>query len=240
MEKKLLILLLAIVMTSCFKEENWSAGPEVTHKIILGPFHTLELNSVFDILLVQDTTDYALVTCGQNLIDNIVITQNNDLLQLDQNTGLNWARTYKHTLVELHFKMLSFIQINKSIRLETKSSVQSPDLSVQDNSPVSEIDITIDCNNFYMSVLRDNFGIYTVSGTTKNCRLEPDGSAHFKTMNLVADSCSFVHHGIGDCFVNAKRVLSGKIIRNGSIFYKYYPSLKLEIEKGSGKVLEIH
>jgi hypothetical protein len=240
MKKTLLILSMAMMVISCFKEENWSAGGEVTQKTMLGSFHAIEINSVFDILLVQDTSDFALVTCGKNLIDNVVISQDNDLIRLNQKIGLNWARNYNRTIIELHFKSLSSIQINKSCSIEAISPVQSPELSVHDNSPVSELFLHINCTDFSLSVVRDNFGIYTISGKTRSSMLELDGSAHFKTGNLVSDSCNFIHKGIGDCFVNAKNVLVGKIIRNGSLMYQYYPTLKMQIENKDGKITRIN
>ena len=239
-KKGILICLLPVIMISCFTEENWDAGKEVTRRINLESYQAIEINSVFDILLVQDTADYALVTCGTNLMDNIRIEQSGDRVQLSQNTGMNWARIYKRVVIELHFKTLTAIQINKSSFIETKKTVQSPELFIKDNSPVSETDINIDCTDFHLSVERDNFGIYTVEGTAKNCSLELDGSAHFKTGNLVSDSCYVNHKGIGDCFVNAKRVLSGIIVRTGSLMYYYYPTLKMEIENVNGKIIRLN
>lgn len=240
MKKRILFLIFPFLLASCFTEENWDAGTEMTRRINLQSFQTIDINSVFDFFLVQDTVNFALVTCGSNLMDNVMIQQKGNGLQCSQNIGMNWARTYKRTVIELHYKTLTSIQINKSSFIGTKNTFKGTEFSIKDNSPVSEIDIDIDCTGFRLSVERDNFGIYVVNGKTVSCGLELDGSAHFKTGNLLSDSCYVYHKGIGDCFVNTTRVLTGTILRTGSLMYYYHPSLKMQVENKNGKIVRIN
>jgi len=240
MKYKIVFIISCLILTSCFKDALWNAGQDESRKINLEEYNTIELNSIFDILLVQDTVNYAVVTCGKNIINNVEINEKNNVLNLSQKTDVNWTRTYKHTLIELHFKLLSSIQINNSVKIESKSPIHSPFLTIQDNGDLSEVNLYINCNNFSMAVSNDNFGIYKIRGSAINSNLTLNGSAHFRTENLVTNSCNFIHNGIGDCYVNTKNFLVGKILRNGKLVYYYYPLLKVQIENKKGNITIIN
>jgi hypothetical protein len=240
MKKISLFGILCLAFISCFKEEYWSAGKPETRRFDLENYQDIVLSGQFDILLVQDSLNYALCFCGENIIDKVHIRQNNGLMELNQETSLNLTRHYNKTRIELHFKLLSSIQIDNCVRMESILPLQSPSLRIWDNSDVSELDLTVNCGNFYMMVSENNFGIYKINGNTLNSSLYNNGSAHFRTENLVADSCNFIHNGIGDCYVNAKRILTGEIRKNGNLFYKDYPLLKTQIENKNGKIFTIN
>ena len=49
-----------------------SVGDEVTDTTFFDDFVTLyNIDDAFDISLVKDTVDYAVITCGENLIDKV-------------------------------------------------------------------------------------------------------------------------------------------------------------------------
>jgi hypothetical protein len=62
MKSRIFLLILCVSLASCFREEYWSAGQEVTKRFDLNQFKYLIVTGQFDILLVQDTVNYALVT----------------------------------------------------------------------------------------------------------------------------------------------------------------------------------
>ena len=239
MKNKILLIVFSIVITGCFKDAPWDAGPEKTRKIGLDNYHTVELNGIFDILLVQDTLNYFSITCGNNLFPDFSYFQNEGVLHLSQVSGMGLTRNYKHTFLELHFKSLSAIQINNSVKIDTKLTIQSPGFSIQDNGHLSELNLKIDCIDFNLVVSDLNFGIFKISGTATNSYLMLKGSAHFRTENLVSDSCYIDHAGIGDCYVGTKRILAGTISRKGSLFYRYDPYLKVSVENINGRIFQI-
>jgi hypothetical protein len=239
MKRKIVFFILFVSMVSCFREEFWSAGQEVTKRFDLKEFEYLIVSGQFDIVLVQDSVNYALVTCGENMIGMVSLIQCFDSLDMQQETVKNIARTYKRTEIELHFVQLTSIELDNCTRMTSKFPVTSRTLCIWDDSSVSELDLEIDCIDFNLFVSLQNSGIYKIRGEALNCGLKLQGSAHFRLENLMTDSTRFIHSGIGDCYVNTKRILAGKIEKRGALFYKAYPSLQLHIENINGKIVEI-
>lgn len=231
--------IIAIFLISCSKEIIWNAGEELTLTITLGPFSTVEFNSIFNVLLVQDTCDFVKITCGRNLMDRVHVNQEEDNVEISEYSDMNWTRSYRRTIIELHFKQLQFITINDCVKMESKVPVKGSLISVWVTCDLSELDIRVVSDHFKLSVSEDNFGIYKVSGVTGSSYLEPEGTAHFMMENLETDSCQVLHHGIGDCYVNAKRVLEGKITNRGRLMYKYYPSLRVTIDNNQGTIIPL-
>jgi len=236
MKKIVLLSIIGFTLTFCSEESHWNAGPEVTRKTGLGAFHTIEVNGVFDILLVPDSVNHALVTCGINDIDDVKLITTDGVLKLAQQTVMNWTSSYQHTLIELHFTGLTYVVINSSAKIGSSDTIRCPEFSVQDNTLLSELDLKVNCGLFRLTVPGENFGIYQVRGRALKSVFHLSGSAHFRTKDLVTDSCDFFHSGIGDCYINARRILKGRITRSGRVYYKNYPMLSLQIENKDGRI----
>jgi hypothetical protein len=239
MKNSIILIIFSISLTACLREEYWSAGKEVTKRFDLDDFNYIIVSGQFDVVLVQDTVNYALVTCGKNMLDRVRLIQHPDYLDLQQEPIKNITRSYDRTLLELHFVQLTTIELDNCTRMSSKLPVKCRSLSISDDSRLSELDIAVECTEFRLYVSLLNSGIYKIRGTAQNCGLELQGSAHFRLENLVSDSTCFIHRGIGDCYVNTRRILTGKIESKGALFYRAYPSLQLHIENNNGRIVEL-
>ena len=234
------MIILFFVVYSCFRNVIWDAGDEETRQEALSEYHYLDIRSIFDVILVQDTVCFIKITCGTNLIDRVKVSQKSDTLELKEMTDMNWTRSYRRTLIELHFNRLRHIHIEKGVNITSAIPIISPLFSIWDDSDLSELDLLLDCTDFKLSVSEDNFGIFTIHGKTKSSCLELDGAAHFRTEQLQADSCYIEHKGIGDCYVNAQRVVQGKIFENGRLYYKFYPGISVNVENLHGRLIPLN
>jgi hypothetical protein len=233
------IIVLVIACYSCMQTVIWDEGEVAVRTVRTVNYDTIEFRGIFDVLLVQDTIDFVNIFCGENLIDHVRTYQKKRYIEISESSEMNWTRSYKRTLVEMHFTQISQIYIHEGVSIKSLAPVKSPFLSIRDNSGVSDIEIEIDCSGFALWVSRDNFGIYKINGTAGYTCLEPDGSAHFRTENLLTDSCHINHNGIGDCYVNVKRILEGNIAGKGRLLYRNKPSLWLNITNYNGKIIPL-
>jgi hypothetical protein len=226
---------LCFLLVSCQKDE----GAWVEKKIELKDFSTVVFNDIFDILLVQDTVNYVIASSGENLIGNILFTENNGVLEFWQKAETNWNRSYRHTYLELHFENLNNVFVKNCINLKSADTLLLQNFAIDDHSELSEIDIKINCDNLSMAVYGENCGIYKVSGNAQNCALQLEGSAHFITDDLTVDSAYVLHNGIGDCFVNASKKLYGKILLDGVLKYKNHKGLDVNIQNKIGQLIAL-
>lgn len=238
---KLLLILIPVcfVFSSCLREVVWESGPAETRRVPLEAFSRMECNSVMDIRLVQDTVEYALITSGKNLIDRVTVSLKDSIVSLSEETDMNWTRSYRRTLVELHVRELRSITLNDCVNLQSLNMITSRTIMIWDNSDVSELDLKADCDLFSLMVSALSSGIYKVSGHTGRSILGSAGSAHFFLENLETDYCRVDHKSTGDCSVNVRKVLEGNIDGKGRILYKSYLSLLLLVRNINGKLVAL-
>lgn len=223
--------------TSCEHFSFWDEGNEVTRKVTLDNFETIDFKSIFDVVLVADSINYIIVKCGENNFKDINIEVINNVLSISQIAKTNWTRTYKHTQIEIHYKLLSNIQIKECILLNSRNPIKNTSICIEDYGELSELNIDIDCVNFKMSINNDNCGKYKVKGKALNSSLKLNGSSHFFTELLEVDSLNVIHNGIGNCIVNAKRVIYCDLLINGTLKYKTHKDLKIHINTRKGRVI---
>src|SRR6185436_10689371 len=115
MRQSYLFIILFLFMFSSCKKENMcdcfkSTGSTFTEKRVLGDFDQLEVNDNIDVVLVEDTLNYAEVEAGKNLIDLIDTKIDNNQLNIANRNTCNWVRSYKKEItVTVHFKQLKQI-----------------------------------------------------------------------------------------------------------------------------------
>jgi hypothetical protein len=238
---KLLLILIPVcfILSSCLNEVVWESGPAETRRVPLEAFSRLECNSVLDVRLVQDTLEYALITSGKNLIDRVTVSLEDSMVSLSEETDMNWTRSYRRTLIELHVRELRTITLNNCVNLRSLNTITSRSIRIWDNSDVSELDLKTRCDHFSLIVSGLSSGTYKVSGQTGRSYLQPAGSAHFFLENLETDYCRVDHKSTGDCSVNVKKVLEGSIAEKGRILYKCYLSLSLLVRNINGKLVAL-
>ena len=239
MNKIYYLTITGFLLISCSKEIIWNAGEDLTRTITLDPYNVIEINSIFDVQLVQDSNDFVKITCGRNLMDRVKVNQNAEVVEISEFSDMNWTRSYRRTLIELHFKELQQIHINDCVKMESKGPFKGQFISVWVTCDLSEVDLQVLCDHFYIMVSEDNFGIYKVSGVTGSSSLELQGTAHFRMENLETDSCHVLHKGIGDCYVNVRNLLKGEITGKGTLLYKTNPALKVQVNTEKGKVIPV-
>jgi hypothetical protein len=232
-----IVWMILVAFSSCMQPVIWEEGEEVIRYVRTVDYDTIEFRGIFDVLMVQDTTAFVKITCGENLISYVRTHQRKGYIEVREDDRMNWTRNYKRTFVEMHFTRIHHICIQKGVRMVTSGPLKSQFLSIWDISGISETDLEINCSGFKLSVCGDNSGIYKISGKADYTCLEPHGSAHFMMGNLLTDSCHIQHKGTGDCQVNVTRVLEGEIVGKGTIQYKNYPGLQVNLIPGKGRVI---
>ena len=120
--KHILISIFLYALCSCKKENRFDlvkrTGKETVEERSLSGFTTLLLYDKFDVELVSDTINKAIVIAGKNIIGNIPTEIKDGILTIRNNNKYNWSRSYSKTLkVELHCNavtLLSYIILRLS------------------------------------------------------------------------------------------------------------------------------
>jgi hypothetical protein len=227
-------VLLLILMSSCQKKME----PGVIN-VALEEFDTLTLNSVFNVELIQGTTNSISIEGAEKIIEKVDFNIENNTLTLLNNFKGNWIYPKKNKItVKLTVNNLSRINANETCNIRTLNTLTGNEIGLVMTSKLNEATFAVDCNSFYFW---NNFpcgGKINLSGTTNELKLWNVALMSVDAKNLVSNVVSIENSSKGDCRINCIQKLTYSIKGEGNIFLTGDPTELLKIEETStGKLI---
>lgn len=239
--KVTIAILLLFHIVSCEKNAFFNAGENVSQEILLDKMiSSIEVNTMLDITLVQDSINKAIVTCGENLLSDINIFVKDDILHLNNTIKYNWSRSYEKVKLELHLISIPQLNIRKPAYITTRDTFKTNEFFLIDWGEFTKVDVTLDVNSCAIDVSSDDFGHYTVRGKAVSAKFYGKGSSFIYANELRAQNCTVKQLSIGDIYINVSNVLRVSLLSSGNIYYSGNPN-NVVIDKCSstGKLIHI-
>lgn len=216
-----------------------SIGDEVTQEWHFNSLITVfHINDAFDVSLVKDTAEYAIVTCGKNLIDKVKwqIT-NPNTVEFTNDNACRIVRNYEGVpKVEIHYTYSDLnVYVNGSCRVHSSDSVDVKRVVFTER--IGNLDIITNAPEFVLEVWFGT-GRYYVSGKTDCFRCEPRYSAIVDASQLSVKKAFVDNYSTGDVYVNPTDSLTAKIFWTGDIIYGGNPGIKLLENPGKGGLIK--
>jgi hypothetical protein len=222
--KLFLIICTSIVYSSC-KDGLLNAGEVVTIEIQFSRIISrVEVNTMLEITLVQDTINKALVTCGENLQPDIDIFVKDNILYLNNSIKYSWSRSYEKVKLELHLISIPRLDVWKPSYITSRDTIKTHEFFLVDWGKFTELDVTLNVDNCAIDVSVEGFGHYTVKGKSTTATFYCKGSAFFYAEDLKIQNCTVFQNSIGDTYVNVLNKLTVTIQNSGKVYYYGNPS----------------
>jgi len=234
------LLVLLCFILSC-KDGLFDGGIETKREIMIDQsFSSIEIKNTFDIVLVQDTVNKALVTCGKNLQSYVSVGVENNVLMLDQDTKFKWSRKYERIKLELHLTEAPTIKADEPINLKSKGVLKGDKFILNNSAIVNEVDVNLDVRYCGIFMVSDNAGYFKIKGKCYSAYLEGWGSCQVRADSLVvSNDCYIEHRGMGDVYVNAVSLLSASIEFTGNVYYTGHPTQIIVNRKSTGQLINL-
>jgi hypothetical protein len=209
---------------------------EITREIMLKDFHYLEVNGIFNIVLIQDSTN-RLVIKGGNNISTIDALIKRDSLIIDDHKKLSLNHA-KNTLT-LHFTDLDYIKFNDPVNVSNQDTLKTEVLTVVAVGGIAEVRMVIDCNIFELINHANTLGYFNFIGHANNCSISNRyGSAVFAD-SLFCKNADINNESIGAVSVSASDNIEATIRGSGNIYYHGTPVIKINELTGKGRVIRL-
>jgi hypothetical protein len=207
--------------------------------VALEEFDTLTLNSVFNVELIQGTTNSISIEGAEKIIEKVDFNIENNTLTLLNNFKGNWIYPKKNKItVKLTVNNLSRINANETCNIRTLNTLTGNEIGLVMTSKLNEATFTVDCNSFYFW---NNFpcgGKINLSGSTNELKIWNVALMSVDAKNLVSNVVSIENSSKGDCRINCIQKLTYSIKGEGNIFLTGDPTELLKIEETStGKLI---
>lgn len=196
----LFILLAGSLLLSC---EEDSYIEEKRYEALL-PFHTVELNSVFDVYLIQDSTYSLEVVADRAVIGNIALSLEEGVLRIENTSGLKWINP-KSNKVKLYIRANRIAEIlpNETCNIKTVNPIISDEFRVimGHHPKLAELDLELNNSVFYYWNNHQCGGKVTLRGKTGDLIAYTFGYMAIDAVGLSADRALIENNSKADCKV---------------------------------------
>lgn len=216
-----------------------SKGDEVTHEWRFDSLITVyNFNDAFDVSLVKDTVDYAVITCGKNLLDNMKWSFT-DANRVDFGNGTDHSivRNYDDVpKLELHYSYSDLnIYVNGSCHVHSDDSVDVKRIVF--TGRIGSLNLVTNAEDFCLEVWFGT-GRYNICGRSERFHCEPRYSAIVDADQLTVNKAYINNFSTGNVYVNPTDSLVAKIFWTGDIIYSGNPGIKLIENPGKGGLIK--
>ncbi len=231
--------LLAIVVTSgfyaCDSEEGLNctqaAGDMVAIEIDVDFFNRVTVLERAGLVIKQGDTQKVVLKTGENLVNDIEITVEDDRLTILNDNGCNVVRDYGLTIVEITVPDLKEIRSSTGLDVVSDGVLAFDDLTLVSNDGPEE-DFFRSSGNFRLLLDVERLTINTnklsnfyLSGAVENAFLNWDqGDGQLFGEDLVIQNAMIFHRGTNDWHLDVKQNISGTISGYGDVILKSQPA----------------
>lgn len=245
--KKIIILfvLTFFFLGSCKKAENRSCfksiGKNTEKTIELTSFDKLFLKEHIEYLLIQDSTDKLVIKGGENLVNFINWSIDDDgVLYIENKNKCNFLRKLNQIIIcEIHFTSLSNVQFEGTEPMKNIDTLNVPYFVMMIRDGAGSVNLTLK-SLIINSDISHGWGDYTLSGTTNYARISARSNGFCDVQNLkIKDSVFVSSETVGKIILNANEIpLSAEIKSFGDIWYYGNPTSISVKELSTGKLIK--
>jgi Putative auto-transporter adhesin, head GIN domain len=233
--KKILLILSLTLLFSCEKPGDCveSLGDIVTKEIPVTAFTRVEIHKGIELIVTQGPEYKVVIETGENIIDDIEVTQSGNILSCRNNNTCNWVREFGTTKVRVTAPNLEELYSKSERNISSVGVLTYPILRLfsldTDGDGVEGAgtgDFLINVNNSQLVIQTNNVSRFYISGTTTQGIFEfYAGDSRIEAQDLTVQDLIVFHRGSNDMIVKPINSITGKMVSTGNIILKNNPTL---------------
>ena len=243
MKQLLLVSIISIIVFSC-KKENMGDCFKTTGLVkketrILGDFDSIYVDRRLNIVLVQDSVNFAVVEAGEHLLEMIDTEIKDGKLTLRNNNKCNWVRSYKIPVnIEVHTNNLQHIVMWGASIITNKDTLRFPKLVVEYRDASGNLDLMVD-NQLTNIIQHTGAGDAVIHGKTEQLTVYMSSLAYGDYTDLQAQNVYVESKSSADCRVSGNQTFTFRLRGDGNIYYKGQGEIISEEKTGNGVIKKI-
>jgi hypothetical protein len=228
---KILIFLVLATFSIVSCKELLFNGDENTRLLSLEDFHAVEITGIYNIILVQDSTDRLVIT-GKNDINSIDAKIKNDTLFINDHKKMS-LNTERNTIA-LHFSNIDYMVTYDPVNVTNTGTIKADAFIYLAIGEIVEVRLAVDCNFLYAVVSANTLGYFHLTGKANDCAFFNRYGCSMFADSLSCKNAEIVNESIGDVHVNASDNIKAFIWGPGNIFYYGTPVIEIAEKRGAG------
>lgn len=217
-------------MVSCSSEPQWKEKLQ-----FFDAFHSIELNSSFQVYLIQDSLYSVRIEADEDILEKIEIKNEDSTLKISDQSGWKWLRPTKNKVkLYISCNRPKTLMVNETCNIETINPIISQEFGMIMASKLNEANLSVQCSVVYFFNNHPMGGKITLRGTTDRFKAWPTALVQIDAKDLESNVALIENSSKGDVHVKCSEALVYKISNTGNI-YCYGTPDKFEFQGDTGK-----
>jgi hypothetical protein len=223
-----------------------SSGPIATKSIDLEgqTFSKIIVNRGIALVVAQGSEYSVTVKAGQNLVDDIQVSIENQMLTVKDNTSCNWTREYGQTTVYITAPDLTHIHSKTELEITSVGVLSFPHLRLyamdilDGYKGVGNGDFRLEVNCPNLTIENNDLSRYYIRGSVQNLWVNfYEWGGIFYGQELVANAIQVYHRGSNDMYLHPVESITGSIYNLGNIYCSPRPPIVNVQEYYRGRII---
>lgn len=225
-----------MLFISCSKD---GAGDIVSKTLNVQGYHTIEVDGVLDVVVVQDTVEFVEFTGEARNVEGCVATVTDSFLHIDGSKRGEFFRPNEMTTkATVHVRNLRLIEVNEDCHISSTNRIGGNELGVISKTRFADIKLKLGCNIFYY--WNNVNGTHVeLEGRVQTVKLWNSGLGGVDASQLDADYAEVTNGSQSDVKVRAAAQLDYGITSIGNIIYFGNPAqIRQDEVTGNGALIK--
>ena len=221
--------------------EGSGSETEATYEI--KPFNAIQLEGIFNIVLIQDDTYSIHFKGGENILNKFSFSDHENILILKHDYS-NWMHNLEIPMLEIHCSKLDQIQFHNSSKLKTTGTISGDKLliTITEEADIVEVNMNLDLQELRFDSKGSSSGKHLFKGNCPKVSYTLNSSNNVLAQELKSKKIKIGHNGLGDANVWATDSLSVTFYNSGNVYYRGSPFItvkrvQINNQKATGQVL---
>ncbi len=229
------LILTTLVCVSC---KELLFHNEITARTIeLKDFHAVRIFGIYDIVLIQDSTNRVVIT-GSNDVGSVDASVVDDTLVIDNHKRMS-LNPDKNKLA-IHFSNLGYMVTNDPANVTNSDTIYAGQFIFEAFGEIVEAKLVLNCDNLYFVSYPYSLGFFHFSGKSNSCLLWNNYGSTIFADSLQCKSSEVITSSVGDVYVNSSENLRVTLDGPGNIYYHGNPVIDIAGKKGTGRIIRLH
>lgn len=237
MKKITLIYVFSILIVFCRCEKPSdcieSSGATITKDFIVSSFTRIDIEAGIEVIITEGSEYKVQIQTGENLIENVSVSQDATTLYLKDNATCNWVREYGQTKAFITAPNITEIYSKTDRNISSNGILTYPNLKLvalddkgDGRDGAGTGDFILQINNNRLEIQNNSYSRYYISGNTNYFGVGIyNGDGRVETQNFLAKTINIYHRGSNDIIVNPTEKVEGKLVSTGNVILKNNPSI---------------
>lgn len=230
------LFLIFVLVAICSCHEVFFNDDRITRVKATGGFHSVEISGIFNVLLVQDSSDYILIS-GSNDTDKITAAVTDSILVINSR-GKIVLNTTRNDL-EIHFTKLVSLVTFDPVDIVSRGKISTKNFHYDALGEIVNAQLAVDCDFFRFVSSGNTLGNLHIRGRSGECYFFNQYGTRVFADSLSCTTATIINKSAGDVRVNATDNIYAYIHGPGNICYYGNPVVETVEKRGSGRVIRI-